>query len=67
MNKKVFYYLIIKTPLEDMWIYKSQILRVRNLELVEAGNDGTKKNLRWFCICGLEHYTENKFENRLDG
>lgn len=50
-----------------MWIYKSQILRVRNLELVEAGNDRTKKNLRQFCICGLEHYTENKFENRLDG
>lgn len=46
MNKKVFYYLIIKTALKDMWIYKSQILRVRNLELVEAGNDGTKKNLR---------------------
>lgn len=47
MNKKVFYNLIIKTPLKDMWIYKSQILlRVRNQELVEAGNDGTKKNLR---------------------
>lgn len=46
-SKKVFYYLIIKTPLKDTWIYKSQILlRVRNQELIEAGNDGTKKNLR---------------------
>lgn len=51
-----------------MWIYKPQILlRVRNQELVKAGNDRTKKNLRQFCICGLEHYTENKFKNRLDG